>query len=80
MSGKAKSKASKDKAKNETGQLAQTMSNGGQGVAMQCNPSGWVDSINANNACGQSGGIQQPQPQGPLTVVIEVTMYRCLLF
>ena len=63
MSGKAKSKASKDKAKNQTGQLAQTMSNGGQGVAMQCNPSGWVDSINANNACGQSGGIQQPQPQ-----------------
>ena len=64
MSGKAKSKASKDKAKNQTGQLAQKTSNGGQGVAMQCNPSGWVDTINASNAFGQSGsGIQQPQPQ-----------------
>ena len=57
MSGKAKSKASKDKAKYHTGQLVQTISNGGKGVAMQCNPSRWVDSINANNACGQSGGI-----------------------
>ena len=63
MSGKTKTKASKDKAKIQTGQPAQTMSNGGQGVAMQCNQSGWGDSTNANNAFGQSGGIQQPQPQ-----------------